>query len=327
MALVEAHMNKAESAIAERGGAGIVSALRVRNVLFATDFSPASEAAMPYATAICRRFGSTLHLVHVLSDAGLLLMTGGVDYVSMGTIFEDTHSEIKEKLEELAGYCEEIPHKSHVRHGQVWKNLAAIIEENEIDLIVVGTHGRGGIGKLLLGSVAENILRHAKCPVLTVGPKVTGRAKLPLVKKAGRELAPVDLELNEIVMATNFAESAPRITAQAIAVAEEFRSRLLLMHVLENYFDISRRPEVIEESIRNLKALVPKSTALQYAPEVLVEFGPAADAILKAAVKYEADMIILGARSAADIGTTHLPWSSAHHVVANATCPVLTIRE
>src|SRR5579872_2810941 len=274
MALVEAGMEKTGSAVLDRG-VGTSSALRVRNVLFATDFSPASEAAMPYATAICRRFGSTLHLVHVLSDAGLLLMTGGVDYVSMGTIYEDTHNEIKEKLEQLAGYSEEIPHKSHVRHGQVWKNLAAIIKENEIDLIVVGTHGRGGIGKLLLGSVAENILRHAKCPVLTVGPKVTGRAKLPAVKKTGREgadprallacaahqrrkLAPVELELNEILLATNFAESTPRIAAQAIALAEEFRSRLVLMHALENYFHVGRKPEVIEESMRNLKALVPK---------------------------------------------------------------------
>ncbi len=327
MALVEAHMERAGSAVADRGVVGTASALRVKNVMFATDFSPASEAAMPYATAICRRFGSTLHLVHVLSDAGLLLMTGGVDYVSMGTIYEDTHNEIKEKLEQLAGYFEEIPHKSHVRHGQVWKNLAAIIEENEIDLIVVGTHGRGGIGKLLLGSVAENILRHAKCPVLTVGPKVAGRAKLPVVKKTGRELAPVELELNEIVLATNFAESATRIAAQAIALAEEFRSRLVLMHALENYFHVGRKPEVIEESIRNLKALVPKDVALQYAPEVLVEFGPAPEAIVKTAVEREADMVILGARSTADIGTTHLPWSSAHHVVANAPCPVLTIRE
>lgn len=327
MALVEAGMQKTGYGVANSGLEGAASALRVRNVLFATDFSPASEAAMPYATAICRRFGSTLHLVHVLSDAGLLLMTGGVDYVSMGTIYEDTHNEIKEKLEELGAHCEGIPHKNHVRHGQVWKSLAAIIEENEIDLIVVGTHGRGGIGKLLLGSVAENILRHAKCPVLTVGPKVTGRAKLPVVKKTGRELAPVELELNEIVLATNFAESAPQIAAQAIALAEEFRSRLVLMHALENYFHVARKPEVIEESMRNLKALVPKDAALQYPPEVLVEFGQAPEAILKTAVQHEADMIILGARSTADIGTTHLPWSAAHHVVANAPCPVLTIRE
>ena len=65
----------------------------VKNVLLATDFSATSEAALPYATAICRRFGSTLHLAHVLSDANVLLLSGGVDYVSMGTLYEDAHAE------------------------------------------------------------------------------------------------------------------------------------------------------------------------------------------------------------------------------------------
>jgi hypothetical protein len=63
------------------------AAVSVKHVLFATDFSATSEAALPYATAICRRFGSTLHAVHVVSDTSLLLMTGGVDYVSMSTIY------------------------------------------------------------------------------------------------------------------------------------------------------------------------------------------------------------------------------------------------
>jgi len=327
MALVEAHVEKSGTAVIDRGSASRPSALRVKNVLFATDFSPISEAAMPYATAICRRFGSTLHVVHVLSEAGLLMMTGGVDYVSMGTIYEDAYNEAKDKIEQCAECFEGFPHRTHVRHGQVWKNLVSIIQENETDLIVVGTHGRGGLGKLLLGSVAEDILRHAECPVLTVGPKVSGRAKLPAYRKHARDLAPVELELNEILVATNFAASAERIASQAVALAEEFRSRLILMHVMENYSQLGSQPGPMEESLLKLKALVPAGASLQYAAEPLLEFGPAPQAILKVAAKREADIIVLGARSSADVGTTHLPWSSAHHVIANAPCPVLTIRE
>src|SRR5271165_5215671 len=91
------------------------AAISVKNVLYATDFSPTSEAALPYATAICRRFGSTLHAAHVLSDTSILLMTGGVDYVSMGTIYEDANTEAKEKLEQLAARLEGIPHRNYVR--------------------------------------------------------------------------------------------------------------------------------------------------------------------------------------------------------------------
>ena len=303
------------------------SALSVKNVLFATDFSATSEAALPYATAISRRFGSTLHMVHVLSDAGLLMMTGGVDYVSMGTIFEDAQNEAQEKLEQIAAHFENIPHRLYVRHGQVWKNLALIVEENEIDLIVVGTHGRTGLGKLLLGSVAEDILRHAPCPVLTVGPRVCGRAKLPAFRNHGADLAPVELDLRQILFATNFISSAPLLAQKAVALSEAFQARLTLMHVMEDYSRLGSKPEPIAEGLRRLKDLIPPDAELQYIPETLLDFGHAPERILKAADEREADMIVLGARASSDVGSTHLPWSVAPHVIAQAHCPVLTVRE
>jgi nucleotide-binding universal stress UspA family protein len=303
------------------------SALDVKNVLFATDFSASSEAALPYATAICRRFGSTLHMVHVLSDAGLLMMSGGVDYVSMGTIYEDAENEAKEKLEEISAHFETIPHRTYVRHGGVWKNLALLVEANGIDLIVVGTHGRTGLGKLFLGSVAEDILRHAPCPVLTVGPRVSGRAKLPAFRNDGSDLAPVELDLRQIVFATNFASSVSRLAEEAVALAITFRSRLTLMHVMEDYTRLGTKPEPIAAGLRRLKDLIPADAELQYIPETLMEFGHAPERILEAAEKREADMIVLGARSSADVRSTHLPFSVAPHVIAQAHCPVLTIRE
>jgi nucleotide-binding universal stress UspA family protein len=327
MALVEAHIVATPTAVAEREiSQARHSAISVKNVLFATDFSACSEAALPYATAICHRFGSTLHTAHVLSDASLLMMTGGVDYVSMSTIYEDAHTEAKEKLDQISNRLEGIEHHNHVRHGQVWKNLADIIKENQIDLIIVGTHGRTGLGKLLLGSVAEDILRHASCPVLTVGPKVTGHPKLPAFQHRGRDLAPVELELRQIVFASNFDPYSIAAAREAVSLSEEFRSRLTLMHVIEDYTQLGSRPGPIEDSVAHLKSLIPNDAALQYPPETVLEFGSAAKCILKVAEEREADMIVLGARTSAEVGTTHLPWSTAHHVIAQAHCPVLTIR-
>jgi nucleotide-binding universal stress UspA family protein len=301
------------------------AAIAVKNVLFATDFSATSESALPYALAICRRFGSTLHAVHVLSDANVLMMTGGVDYVSMGTIYEDAHTEAKEKLERVATLFEGIPSRLYVRHGQVWVNLAGIVEENKVDLIVVGTHGRTGLGKLLLGSVAEDILRHAPCPVLTVGPKVSGRAKLPALR--GKNLAPVELELNQIVYATNFGPTSPADAALAASLAREFRARLTLIHVMQDFTGIGNRPGPIEEGLRRLKELLPEDADLQYAPETLLEFGDPAKRIVQEANDRDADLLVLGARAIHEMtGTTHLPWSTAHQVIAHATCPVLTVR-
>jgi nucleotide-binding universal stress UspA family protein len=326
MALVEANIEVSVEPKKNPQREQTTPALALKNVLFATDFSATSDAALPYATAICRRFGSTLHAAHVLSDATLLMMTGGVDYVSMSTIYEDANTEAREKLDLICGRCEGIPHSNYVRHGQVWKNLAVIIEENDIDLIVVGTHGRTGLGKLLLGSVAEDILRHAACPVLTVGPKVSGRNKLPAFQDKGRDLAPVELDLRQIVFATNFAQSSALIAQTAVSLAEEFRARLTLVHVIEDYTQLGSRPGPIEDGVRRLQDLIPENAALQYTPETVLEFGSVPERILKIAAERESDLVVLGARAAAEVGTTHLPWSTAHHVIANAHCPVLTIR-
>jgi nucleotide-binding universal stress UspA family protein len=304
----------------------IPTRLSVKNVLFATDFSPTSESALPYAVAICRHFGGTLHNAHVLSDASLLMMTGGVDYVSMSTIYEDAHTEARAKLDQISAEIAGIKSHSHVRYGQVWKNLAEIIQENHIDLIVLGTHGRTGLGKLLLGSVAENILRHAPCPVLTVGPKVSGHAKLPALRAGGRDLAPAELELQQIVFATNFDQYSLFVAEKAVALAEEFRARLALLHVIEDYSGLGSRPDLMEGSICRLKSLIPNDATLQYLPETMLEFGFASECILKVASEREADMIVLGARAAEQIGSTHLPWSTTHDVIAQAHCPVLTVR-
>jgi len=184
MALIEAKVEEKKSARADRQGS-LTTALSVKNVLFATDFSATSEAALPYATAICRHFGSTLHIAHVLSDASILMMTGGVDYVSMSTIYEDAHTEAREKLDQISGRLEAIPHRSYVRHGQVWENLAGIVEDEKIDLIVLGTHGRTGFTGLLLGSVTAGVVRHALMPVMVVPPLAAVKQSQPLRQPVG----------------------------------------------------------------------------------------------------------------------------------------------
>ncbi len=316
-----ATVQEVRSAFAEKTGA-----FQVKNVLFATDFSATSEVALPYATAVCRRFGATLHAAHVMSDTSLLLMTGGVDYVSMGTLYEDAHNEAVDKLEQLVPAFGNLQHHTYVRHGQVWKNLSAIVDEAAIDIIVVGTHGRTGFGKLLLGSVAEDILRHAPCPVLTVGPKISGRNKLPIANGKERDLSPPELELRQILFATNFAQNSALVAGTAVSLAEEFHARLTLLHVMEDYTRLGTHPGPIEDNMRRLRELIPLNAKLQYTPETMLEFGAAPERILKIAADREADLIVIGTRAAEEAGTTHLPWTTTHHVIAGAQCGVLTVR-
>jgi len=297
--------------------------LSLKNVLYATDFSATSEAALPFAAAICRTFASTLHIAHVLSDTSLLLMTGGVDYVSLGTVYDAAQTDAEEKIQQVVARLGDIPSKTYVAHGPVWTRLSTIVGENEIDLIVVGTHGRTGLGKLLLGSVAENILRHASCPVLTVGPRALGWAKFLQAHSQGGEQGPADLDLRSIVFATNFSPASLSVAPVAIALAERCGARLTLMHVFENYTNLEHPPGPIETGVNRLQAAIPGNASLAYNPEILMEFGSASERILNTAVKRNADLIVLGARPAS--GTTHLPWSTVHQVVANASFPVLIV--
>jgi nucleotide-binding universal stress UspA family protein len=297
------------------------AAIAVKNVLYATDFSDASEAAFPYATAICRKFGSTLHVAHVFSDSALMLMTGGADYVSFEALCEDARSLAQQKVDQIAARLRDTPTRTYVRHGEVWDRLSAIVSENEIDLIVVGTRGRGGLGKFLLGSVAEDILRHAPCPVLTVGPGICGHAKLPEFHASGP--APTEFELRRIVYATNFTPDSLKVAPVAFSLAAQFQSRLTLMHVVEGDSRLGTPPKPVDDDVRKLREEI-QTVSLVYVPEVLIEYGSAWRCIVKEAAEREADLLVLGARYIN--GACHVPWSTVHHVVAHATCPVLTVR-
>jgi nucleotide-binding universal stress UspA family protein len=298
--------------------------ISIKNILYATDFSAISEAALPYAGAIARRFGSTLHIAHVVSDAEVFVMPGMVDYVSLGELCDEAQCEAKEKIDAIVERLGDMPCRTHVGHGRVWTNLQETIAANQIDLIVLGTHGRTGFGKIVLGSVAEEILRHAPCPVLTAGPKIRGHARLPEFRGQGREMVPAELELQRILFATNLNSDSVAVAKVAVGLAKEFESRLTLMHVIEDYSKFEEQPRPIESAIGKLQALVPKEASLAYVPETLIEFGFASERIVRTAAEQEADLIVLGARPS---DSTHTPWSTVHRVVAHANCPVLTVRE
>ena len=238
MALVET----TKSAVIDRESRPY-SLLSVKNVLFATDFSLTSEAALPYAAAICRRFGSTLHTVHVLSDASLMMMTGGVDYVSMGTIYEDAHAEAKQRLDQISERVEGISHHNYVRHGQVWKSLCGVIHENEIDL-GGGRYSRAhGLGKVAARFRGRGHFAAFSLPGSHRWTKSFWTREIARVSTTGgRDLAPPELELRQILFATNFARNSALAAQDATALAAEFHARLILMHVIEDYTRLGSDP-------------------------------------------------------------------------------------
>jgi nucleotide-binding universal stress UspA family protein len=301
------------------------TAVEIKNVLFATDFSDASEAALPYVAALSLRYGSTIHLAHVLPDV-TFLRPGAPDPAVMGSIYEDAHSGAQEKMHRLADRLKGFPHHTYLRHGETCEVLSEIISEQKVDLVIAGTHGRTGLGKMVMGSVAEEILRRASCPVLTVGPKVVGT--VTPAPRRDRELPPAQINIHQILYATDFKQESVEAVSHAVSLAREFRARLALLHVIEDYGDhLHERPGPIDDVLQKLQALVGEDAGLRYPPEILAQFGLPAESILQAASEREADLIVLGVRPAiGHLGAaTHLSRAVAHKVIVGATCPVLTV--
>lgn len=302
------------------------TAVDIKNVLFATDFSDASEAALPYVAALSLRYGSAIHLAHVLPGV-TLLRPGAPDPMVLGSIYEEAHSAAQEKMQRLADRLKGFPHHTYVRHGQICEVLGEITSEQHIDLVIAGTHGRTGLGKLVMGSVAEEILRQVSCPVLTVGPNVIGTHSAPA--RRDRELPPAQISLHQVLYATDFKQESVEAVSHAVSFAREFRARLALLHVIEDYGDhLHERPGPIDGVLRKLEALVASDAGLKYPPEILAQFGESAEAILQAASDREADLIVLGVRPASGhLGAaTHFGRTVAHKVIVGAACPVLTVR-
>jgi nucleotide-binding universal stress UspA family protein len=299
----------------------------LKNILFATDFSPCSQAAFPHLRAIAERYGSTIHVIHVLAPEPMIELP--LDSIPELDADRDVAlAEMKTLLSSKR--FGKIAHTKTVKRGPLWKVLAAFIEEKSIDLIVLGTHGRRGLKKLVLGSVAEQVLRLAPCPVLTVGPQANeGVANACFAT---------------ILFATDFSPGSRHALPYAISLAQANHSHLILVHAVSASMEVvpadfgNVGPTTVEVSTefvadalacarQQVAELISDETMQELKPEIIVECGPAAETILSIAKSKEADLIVMGAhRASASSIVTHLPWATASAVVCQAHCPTLTVR-
>jgi len=290
--------------------------IALKNILFATDFSPCSNAALLYALSIARRYGAVLHAAHVLpTNAQMVVMAPECWPIEA----EEDDKRIQPYVDRLEKQLQAIPHSLLTPRGNVANAIGQIIEERDIDLVVLGTHGRAGVGKLLIGSVAEEVFRRAACPVLSVGPNTAHAPN-------------AEIQFQRVLFATDFSEESLAALPYAVSLAEEDQAQLVLLHVVEQpAAGIADLEEVKASLMRRLKELVPPEAEPWCHAECLLEFGrqfaPAADRILEIAREQSADLIVLGVRPVrGKLGlTTHLASTTAN-ILTKASCPVLTVR-
>ncbi|MGO8733492.1 MAG: universal stress protein, partial [Terriglobia bacterium] len=242
--------------------------ISLQNILLPTDFSSCSETALSCAIGLSRRYGATLYTVSVVppdinADVNLpdpLYLKHSAENKMANLVKSDLFQGIKhhELVKEGFGFIPEA--------------LSGLISRLEIDLLVLATHGRGGIKKLVLGSVAEEIADCAYCPVLTVGPHISST------------LGP-ELKLRRILYATNLLPGSARALTYALWLAEHQHAHLTLLHVLKMRTDVplGYREAMRDVAMKRLVQLLPPETTLSVETEFIVEIGASAEHILKVA--------------------------------------------
>jgi len=143
--------------------------MEMKKIVFATDFSEGSLTALPYAIDMAKNYGAKLYFVHVIYD--IAKTTGWyVPHVSVEEMYRDMESGASDELKKI--FVEEMRGFKDIEHvvlkGTPYEEITGFASDENIDLIVLGTHGRTGINRMLFGSTAEQIVRSAPCPVLSV---------------------------------------------------------------------------------------------------------------------------------------------------------------
>jgi nucleotide-binding universal stress UspA family protein len=300
-----------------------------KRVLIATDFSAVSERALAYAIPIVRRYSSTVSIVHAIQPQHR-------ESITWDPLPRELDRRRLEAEQEMRRFGEEARIKDLNPHiwlekGRIWDVVSSIIQRENTDLLVLGTHGRGGLKKLALGSASEEILRLAKCPVLTIGPNVP----------------PADATKNEfkaILFATDFGAGSDKAFPYALSLAVACQAKLILLHmvppmplVVTGRFDDSpgmyALPALTEwqltmkgESLRKLRKMIPSDVKLVSEPGYVIGMDILSEGILGAAEARKVDLIVMGAnRFASARMVAHIPWTVTHEVICKAKCPVLTV--
>ncbi len=282
-----------------------------QRILAATDFSRTAGFALDYAHVLAKQFRAKLYLVHVVPKEMYF-----VPPESCSETIAKAKQYAQKELQGLAisAGLSDVAHEEILGEGPVWAALQDIIESEQIDLVVVGTHGRTSNNKLALGSVAEEIFRVADCAVLTVGRQAK-------VVKGGTA------EFRKLLYATNFKPHAERASSAAYFLEREHAAHLSVLHVVEDANEGSAVGNTILRDflVNRMRKTMPAACLNHCEPDFLIRFGEPGEEILQTATECGANLIVLGLRPMEKLAG-YLPSAVAYRIACQAPCPVLTLR-
>ncbi|MCU0559533.1 MAG: universal stress protein [Desulfobacterales bacterium] len=293
--------------------------MRFHNVMCATDFSDFSNRTLPYGAAIAQEFGAKLYVCHII-DLTALTIYGEFQIDPVGQqdrIRQEADAQLRKML---------APHPIEweplIAVGQPATEIARLVEEKGIDLVISATRGRSGLKRLVLGSVTQRLMRILNCPLLAVqgaepGPPGAGAARI---------------RLKRILIGCDFSTDSALALNYGLSLAQEFEAELHLVHVVEppvyeEFLSPSEQAEkfVLTDVVKEkLEGLVPEEARNWCSLKFGVLRGRPYEELVAYAMAHEIDMIVLGIRGYGMVKSL-LMGSTTDRVVRNAPSPVLAV--
>lgn len=290
--------------------------LQVERILFPTDFSDFARHALPYAVALARRYGAELHMLHVLVLHAADPADPGHEFPDLEAFYGSVERRARDRMSEEADRAGQALDVVTVRRRGISASpvILEYVEAEGIDLVVMGTHGRRGLRHALVGSVTEEVVRSAACPVLAV---------------RGREGGPPAGRIRKIVVPVDMSEHSFLALDHARELARDHGASLAVIHVVEN----SIHPDVYRDHVPNAtpseevrRTLVARLEGAEEVPmEVHVDAGNTVPTIVDFAEEQEADMVVVASHGLTGLERVLLG-SVAERIVRHTSCPVLVVK-
>jgi nucleotide-binding universal stress UspA family protein len=305
--------------------------IEIERILCPIDFSDFSRRALDHAVAISRWYESTITLLHVCTVVPVAAYAPGSGVLPSAALTPEDRKALLASMERFAeGEAgTNVAIDLDIAEGSTATAILAKADAMPADLLVMGTHGRSGFERLVLGSVTEKVLRKAACPVLTVPKAVPDVVPAPPVL------------FKRIICAIDFSDCSMHALNYAMSLTQEADAHLTVMHVIELPPDVPREVHetvlagprnlreylaLAEEDARaRLKEAIPDSVRAYCTVDTVQPTGKPYREILRVAEEQTADLIVIGIHGRGPVDRL-LFGSTAEHLVRQASCPVLTLR-
>ena len=298
--------------------------LQLQKILFPTDFSRCAEQALAHAVFLAEKYDAEIHVLHVVTlfkDQPGILSNEITETEETIRKFEDIAEKQLNKVVDSKGSDDMKIITVTKREVSAAPAILEYVSDNDIDLIVMGTHGRRGLGHLLLGSAAEEVVRLAACPVFTI--------------RELKEPKPV-MQVNNILVPVDFSNYSGKALAYASEIAQSYKAQLQVLHIIEetmhpafsvtgksSIFDLV--PGIKDDSRKRAEKMIKEFVLDKVKSKVFIQGGRAASDIIKFANENSTDLIVIATHGLT--GLEHMLMGSVtEKVVRMAHCPVFTVK-